>query len=246
MKAKYAVIAFVSVLFFLICQPCLLPNSFPVIADDGVVARLTVEQLYEEFEANEVAADLKYEGKFIEVSGTVDHIGKDLMGTAYVRLYSSRGTLNDLLCFFDEANEYQVAPLVKGQDAIVRGKYTPSINYPVLKQCVVVYPTPPPAPTVPAESEQRDAAGKDDKCFIATAVYGTPAAQEIDILREFRDQVLLDNMLGTKLVHFYYRTSPPIAKIISEHSLLRAPVRELFVNPVVMVLKCSQSLWSEQ
>ncbi len=245
MKAKYAVIAFVSALFVLICQPCLLPNSSPVIADDGVVARLTVEQLYEEFEANEVAADLKYEGKFIEVSGTLDHIGKDLMGTAYVRLYSSRGTLNDLLCFFDEANEYQVAPLVKGQDATVRGKYTSSINYPVLKQCVVVYPTPPPAPTVPAESEQRDTAGKDDKCFIATAVYGTPAAQEIDILREFRDQVLLNSMLGTKLVHFYYKISPPLAESISKHSWLKTLVRDFFVDPAVTVLEHTKTLWLE-
>jgi len=37
-------------------------------------------------------------------------------------------------------------------------------------------------------------------CFIATAAYGTETASELDILRDFRDQVLLDNALGSRFV----------------------------------------------
>ena len=45
-------------------------------------------------------------------------------------------------------------------------------------------------------------------CFIATAAYGTDTAEELNILREFRDEVLLPNRLGAGFVSFYYETSP--------------------------------------
>jgi hypothetical protein len=62
-------------------------------------------------------------------------------------------------------------------------------------------------------------------CFIATAAYGTPMAQEIQILREFRDEYLLTNPLGQALVDLYYRVSPPIAEFITEHPSLKPVVR---------------------
>jgi nitrous oxidase accessory protein NosD len=82
------------------------------------------------------------------------------------------------------------------------------------------------------------------ECFIATAVYGTPTAKEIDILREFRDTVMLPNSLGVRLVSFYYKTSPPIARFISQHELLRAVVRVGFVDPIVKILTWTHNLWS--
>jgi len=81
-------------------------------------------------------------------------------------------------------------------------------------------------------------------CFIATAAYGTDTAKEIDILREFRDEVLLPNRLGAEFVSFYYRTSPPIANFISQHESLRAVVRECFVDPIVKILTWTHDLWS--
>jgi len=62
-------------------------------------------------------------------------------------------------------------------------------------------------------------------CFIATAAYGTPMAEEIEILREFRDEYLLTNPLGKALVEFYYRVSPPIAEFITQHPSLKPIVR---------------------
>jgi hypothetical protein len=73
-------------------------------------------------------------------------------------------------------------------------------------------------------------------CFIATAAYGTTMAQEIAILRKFRDEILLPNSLGAQFVSFYYKISPPIARFISRHDFLRTIVREGFVGPIGAIL----------
>jgi hypothetical protein len=82
-------------------------------------------------------------------------------------------------------------------------------------------------------------------CFIATAAYGSPAAEQLDELREFRDVVLLPNSLGAELVSLYYKISPPIAEFISENQVLRTVVREGFLDPIVGILNWSRDLWSE-
>jgi len=64
-----------------------------------------------------------------------------------------------------------------------------------------------------------------EPCFIATATYGTPMAEEIEILRQFRDEYLLTGAQGQALVDLYYRVSPPIAEFITEHPSLRTIVR---------------------
>jgi hypothetical protein len=82
-------------------------------------------------------------------------------------------------------------------------------------------------------------------CFIATAAYGTETAAELDVLRDFRDQVLLKNALGSLFVGAYYRVSPPIADFIAENDFLRAVVREGLIDPIVELLQWSQGLWRD-
>lgn len=62
-------------------------------------------------------------------------------------------------------------------------------------------------------------------CFIATAAYGSYEEPHVEVLRKFRDQYLLTNSLGRKLVKLYYRCSPPLASFIARHETLRAVVR---------------------
>jgi len=81
-------------------------------------------------------------------------------------------------------------------------------------------------------------------CFIASAAYGTETAEELDILREFRDEILLPDCLGAGLVSLYYEVSPPIAKFISEHGVLRTVVRVAFVDLIVRISNWSRDLWS--
>jgi hypothetical protein len=71
-------------------------------------------------------------------------------------------------------------------------------------------------------------------CPIATAAYGTPMAEEIENLREFRDEYLLTNSVGRALVDVYYRVSPPMAEFITEHPSLKPIVRAGLVPAVAM------------
>jgi len=72
-------------------------------------------------------------------------------------------------------------------------------------------------------------------CFIATAAYGTALHEDIDVLRDFRDEYLMTNPLGRTLVKTYYKTSPPIADALREHEGLRTAVRETLIKPLVYV-----------
>jgi len=80
-------------------------------------------------------------------------------------------------------------------------------------------------------------------CFIATAAYGTPTAEQIDVLREFRDVVLLESTLGSQFVTLYYQLSPPVADFIAGSDLLRTLVRELLVDPVVWTIEAAGAIW---
>ena len=69
-------------------------------------------------------------------------------------------------------------------------------------------------------------------CCVATAAYGTPMAEELEILREFRDEYLLTKPVGKGLVEFYYKVSPPMAEFITEHPSLK-PVARVGLAPAV-------------
>ena len=62
-------------------------------------------------------------------------------------------------------------------------------------------------------------------CFIATAAYGSPLAEELDTFRGFRDDYLLTNPVGSRFVSLYYKYSPPVAEFIDDHPVLKPIVR---------------------
>jgi hypothetical protein len=74
---------------------------------------------------------------------------------------------------------------------------------------------------------------KKDKCFIATAVYGTPDAAEVLILRQFRDEVLANSLFGRAFISLYYRVSPPIAGVLHHTQAGRRLVRRVVIAPLV-------------
>jgi len=70
-------------------------------------------------------------------------------------------------------------------------------------------------------------------CFIATAAYGSETAKELDLLRSYRDKVLLKSEPGKWFVDTYYKLSPPFAEFIADHEEVRTFVREGILDPMV-------------
>lgn len=81
---------------------------------------LSANQLYAEYENNEVAADSKYKGQVVVVSGTIQDIGKDIMDNAYI-IVGGMGFLDGVQCTFTEGENASIARLYKGQQVTVKG-----------------------------------------------------------------------------------------------------------------------------
>lgn len=62
-------------------------------------------------------------------------------------------------------------------------------------------------------------------CFVATAAWGSWMHPHVRSLRHFRDAVLMRSPQGRAFVSFYYRWSPPVARLIDRHEPLRAAAR---------------------
>ncbi|MEJ7603314.1 MAG: fibronectin type III domain-containing protein [Kofleriaceae bacterium] len=76
------------------------------------------------------------------------------------------------------------------------------------------------------------AQGRVDACFVATAAYGSLLANDVEVLRKFRDRTLRKTALGELAVEAYYTFGPILAGVISESELLRHTAREALA-PVV-------------
>lgn len=78
--------------------------------------------------------------------------------------------------------------------------------------------------------------GGGSGCFIATAAYGTPVAEDINVLRDVRDAYLMDSSIGLAFVDAYYRLAPPIADVVAQNPTFAAIVRAALV-PVILLSK---------
>jgi len=69
-------------------------------------------------------------------------------------------------------------------------------------------------------------------CFVATAVYGSPMAPEVQVLRDFRDEVLCRTELGRALIWLYVRIGPLGARALERRPGLKPFVRRAILSPL--------------
>lgn len=72
-----------------------------------------------------------------------------------------------------------------------------------------------------------------EDCFIATAVYGTPINNEIQILRQFRDQHLRTNFAGRIFISVYEIAGPVFAYYIKQDETRKEWARKKLVEPAL-------------
>jgi len=89
-----------------------------------VYIEIDAGRLQREYDNNEIAADLKYEGKFLKVHGIIKNIGESIWGTPYVVLVGEEGDWDGVKCSFpdDNSSRTQLARLNPGQEMTVTGK----------------------------------------------------------------------------------------------------------------------------
>jgi len=99
---------------------------------------LSARQLHDEYKANEVAADMKYKGHIVVISGKIDSIGKDIFDQAYI-VVDGESLSGGVHCTFAKDEESSIARLSKGQYVTVKGKVSGGgvAGGPLLDKCTL-------------------------------------------------------------------------------------------------------------
>jgi hypothetical protein len=82
------------------------------------------------------------------------------------------------------------------------------------------------------EERKRDTSDDED-CFIATAVYGSTLAMQIQVLRTYRDTQLRETIAGRSFIKGYERFGPMLAYYIRHDEDAKAWVRTHIVEPAI-------------
>lgn len=102
------------------------------------VIEVSPEDLYAAYDDNEVAADQKYEGKTLKITGTIKSIGKDVLDQVYIT-FETDAVLGSVQCYFSEQSEIdKVASLHEGDTitivGVCKGKSITSVS---IKKCEI-------------------------------------------------------------------------------------------------------------
>jgi len=99
--------------------------------------RLKAAELYKDYGRDRAAADEKYKNKTIEVSGTIDDLGRDPGGEAYVAL-ADEGMALGVQCFLRESEAGKFGKLSEGQSAAIIGTCVGKKGDVILRDCRLV------------------------------------------------------------------------------------------------------------
>ncbi len=111
------------------------PSSIIVDQPKEVIS-ISARQLYDEYIENQIAADLKYENEILEISGTVDSIGKDILDNMYVSL-KTNDLIGSVQCMLEDSELEKAVNLANGQSIIVQGEVSGFLVNVILRDCTI-------------------------------------------------------------------------------------------------------------
>lgn len=100
--------------------------------------KVTASKLADDYKANEVAADAKYKGNLVEVSGIIGTIGKDITDTPYVTLTIGQYDILSVQCMFGRNDQTALATLAKGQSITLQGEVSGKLGNVLVRGCKIV------------------------------------------------------------------------------------------------------------
>lgn len=84
---------------------------------EETVIEISPEDLQQAYSENEVAADEKYDGKMLKITGTIDSIGKDIVDKVYVTLETGE-YWEEIQCYFSSKAQIEAVANLKSGDVI--------------------------------------------------------------------------------------------------------------------------------
>jgi hypothetical protein len=97
--------------------------------------KISAEDLFAEYEKNGVAADNKFKGKEIEVSGEIESIDKDFLDELFVNLKGDEIGMLGVQCYFKDKNNNDLSNLKKGDSITIIGIGNGKTINVTLKKC---------------------------------------------------------------------------------------------------------------
>jgi hypothetical protein len=98
---------------------------------------VTATKLYADYKANEISADNTYKGKLVEVSGTVDNIGKDILDKPYISLTTGE-IIGSVQCMLDDDAIAEASALAEGTKVTMQGRVNGLLGNVLVKGCTLV------------------------------------------------------------------------------------------------------------
>lgn len=97
------------------------------------------------------------------------------------------------------------------------------------------------------ELEAQKRTGSTSGCLIATATYGSPMADEVQLVRTFRDHTMAGSYVGSRYVTalngIYYSFSPAVARSIEGNPAVK-PAMRIILAPLIGIVLLSQEIYS--